>query len=162
LKILKAADLLNKTAFSNYDIHENINGISTYKCPHCKYEIEIRINSLDKHRFLNYSNLRGIDKTKFDFYSLSFLPFTKVKPKGQNLTWSKSKRLILNAQRFFLFFLTGRQKILKASSDLKYYPDSFLDFYCPKCNTPVRIYYMSFIGGRQGEVGYELVFVLTM
>lgn len=38
--------------------------------------------------------------------------------------------------------------------------NSFLDFYCPGCNKPVRFYYLSWAGGRHGEYGYCIKFVV--
>lgn len=38
--------------------------------------------------------------------------------------------------------------------------NSFLDFYCPTCKRPVRIYYNSWAGGRHGEVGYAIKFLI--
>jgi DNA-directed RNA polymerase subunit M/transcription elongation factor TFIIS len=38
--------------------------------------------------------------------------------------------------------------------------NSFIDFYCPKCGRPVRIYYQAWAGGRHGEAGHELRFLI--
>lgn len=38
--------------------------------------------------------------------------------------------------------------------------NSFLDFYCPKCKKPVRLYFYSWAGGRHGEHGYQIKFVI--
>jgi hypothetical protein len=38
--------------------------------------------------------------------------------------------------------------------------NSFLDFYCPGCKRPVRIYYDSWAGGRHTETGYILKYVI--
>jgi hypothetical protein len=38
--------------------------------------------------------------------------------------------------------------------------NSFLDFYCPKCKKPVRFYFFSWAGGRHGEHGYRIKFVI--
>ena len=42
-----------------------------------------------------------------------------------------------------------------AEQTLQPRPNSFLDYYCPKCNKPIRIYYESWAGGRV-ETGFEL------
>ena len=38
--------------------------------------------------------------------------------------------------------------------------DSFLDFYCPKCKRPVRIYYNMWAGGKHGEFGFSIKFIV--
>lgn len=38
--------------------------------------------------------------------------------------------------------------------------NSFIDFYCPTCKRPVRIYYDSWAGGRHGEAGHTIKFVI--
>ena len=45
--------------------------------------------------------------------------------------------------------------------NLKEVPNSFLDFICPNCKTPIRLYYESWAGGRHGEYGYELKTVIS-
>ena len=40
-------------------------------------------------------------------------------------------------------------------------PNSFLDYYCPTCKTPIRLLYESWAGGRHGEYGYDLKTILT-
>jgi hypothetical protein len=39
--------------------------------------------------------------------------------------------------------------------------NSFLDFYCPGCRAPVRIYYRSWPGGRWTR-GHDLLFIVTI
>jgi len=38
--------------------------------------------------------------------------------------------------------------------------NSFLDFYCPTCKRPVRIYYDSWAGGRHGEHGFSMKYIV--
>ena len=38
--------------------------------------------------------------------------------------------------------------------------NSFLDFYCPTCKRPVRIYYDSWAGGNHGESGFSIKFII--
>lgn len=38
--------------------------------------------------------------------------------------------------------------------------NSFLDFYCPTCKRPVKIYYDSWAGGRHTEAGFKIVFII--
>jgi len=37
--------------------------------------------------------------------------------------------------------------------------NSFLDFYCPTCKRPVKIYYDSWAGGHHGEMGFTIKFI---
>ncbi len=39
-------------------------------------------------------------------------------------------------------------------------PNSWLDYYCPNCHISTRLYYESWVGGRHGEYGFRLCFVL--
>jgi uncharacterized protein YlaI len=50
------------------------------------------------------------------------------------------------------------EKIITATVD--HLPSSYLDFYCPTCNRPVRIYYESWAGGRHTEAGHSLKYVV--
>jgi hypothetical protein len=38
--------------------------------------------------------------------------------------------------------------------------NSFLDFYCPNCNRPVRFYYDNWAGGRHGELGFSVKYII--
>jgi hypothetical protein len=40
-------------------------------------------------------------------------------------------------------------------------PNSFLDYYCPDCRKPIRVFYKSWGGGRHCEYGYELKFMIS-
>lgn len=39
-------------------------------------------------------------------------------------------------------------------------PSSFLDFYCPDCKRPVRVYYETFAGGKHTEVEHSIKYVV--
>ena len=39
-------------------------------------------------------------------------------------------------------------------------PSSYLDFYCPNCKRPIRIYYESWAGGNHTEAGHILKYVV--
>ena len=41
-------------------------------------------------------------------------------------------------------------------------PNSYLDYYCPNCKRPIRILYDSFAGGKHGEFGFELKYIVTI
>lgn len=38
--------------------------------------------------------------------------------------------------------------------------DSFLDFFCPACRKPVRLYFQPWAGGRHGDSGIEWRFIV--
>ena len=38
--------------------------------------------------------------------------------------------------------------------------NSFLDFYCPTCKAPVRIYYDTWAGGKHGEHGFSIKYIV--
>lgn len=38
--------------------------------------------------------------------------------------------------------------------------NSFIDYYCTKCKLPIRLYYLSGIGGRHAEEAYEVKYVI--
>jgi len=38
--------------------------------------------------------------------------------------------------------------------------NSFLDFYCPNCKRPVRVYYESWAGGKHGEAGHIINYIV--
>ncbi len=37
--------------------------------------------------------------------------------------------------------------------------NSFLDFYCPNCKRPVKLYYDSWAGGHHGEMGFTIKYI---
>ena len=51
-------------------------------------------------------------------------------------------------------------KILLEQKELNV-PNSFLDYNCPNCQNPIRIYYESWAGGKHGEAGFELKYAIT-
>lgn len=40
--------------------------------------------------------------------------------------------------------------------------NSFLDYYCPNCNAATRIMYDFWTGGRHGEYGFELKYIVNI
>jgi len=46
------------------------------------------------------------------------------------------------------------------AQNLKIKIDSFLDFYCPKCRKPVRLYYQMWAGGHHGQFGFSIKFIV--
>lgn len=53
-------------------------------------------------------------------------------------------------------------EISKISDRITELPNSFLDYYCPNCQTGIRIYYESWAGGKHGEHGFELRNIVTV
>ncbi len=51
-------------------------------------------------------------------------------------------------------------QIKQLAESIKEQTDSFIDFYCPQCKRPVRIYYYSWAGGRHGEYGFRLKYII--
>ena len=49
------------------------------------------------------------------------------------------------------------KKLIKFSKRQE--PNSFIDYYCPECHTPTRIYFIAWAGGRYTN-GYHLDFVV--
>jgi len=57
------------------------------------------------------------------------------------------KKYSLNKNSFF--FMEEQERIQKMlESSKRNEPNSFIDFYCPKCNTPTRIYFTAWAGSR--------------
>ncbi len=38
--------------------------------------------------------------------------------------------------------------------------NSFLDFYCPKCKKPIRFYFFSWAGGKHGQHGFQIKYII--
>lgn len=48
-----------------------------------------------------------------------------------------------------------------SKAELTEIPNSFLDYYCPNCRTPTRLFYESWAGGKHGEYGFELKKIIS-
>jgi rubredoxin len=64
----------------------------------------------------------------------------------------------LNTKSIFPLEEQERIKKFAKKKDLKK-SNSFIDFYCPQCNMPTRIYYLTWAGGRYTG-GHELEFIV--
>ena len=59
-----------------------------------------------------------------------------------------------------IFTVEEQKKIIREAKIFnKKEPNSFIDFYCPKCNIPTRIYFTAWAGGRFTG-GYHLEFIV--
>lgn len=57
--------------------------------------------------------------------------------------------------------IIAKQIEVDVLQSLSIIPDSFLDYNCPNCQNPIRIYYESWAGGRHGEAGFDLKFAIS-
>ena len=56
---------------------------------------------------------------------------------------------------------TDKFELTLFSQGLPEQTDSFLDYYCSNCGAGLRILYESWAGGKHGEQGYELKYIVT-
>jgi len=91
---------------------------------------------------------------------LAMIPKYKLKQSDDIWALTNRDRFAIWIQRIYIRIIGIRGKFLQIPSTIENIPDSFLDYYCPKCNKPIRIYYFSFMGGRQVESGFVLKYVL--
>ncbi len=159
-KITAADHYWEQCLVSSADDYEDGRHIYTYPCT-CSEKVSFNLSHLDKHRFLNHSNLNAKDVKTFLRLSGYFKPFRQIKPKGQHRPLTQLQRFQVLLQRVFLsLFYPSLQCKAPKKVDVAI-PDSFIDFYCPHCKSPVSIHYASFIGGQHCEHGYILKFVIT-
>jgi hypothetical protein len=59
----------------------------------------------------------------------------------------------------FSNFVSADKELFKSLEGGDTKTNSFLDFYCPTCKRPVKIYYDSWAGGRHGEAGFTIKFI---
>ena len=159
IRIRLAGDLIEKTEYSNYEDFETYPS-STYSCDSCGEQTKFNLQDLDKHRFSKYSNLNQSDQKIMDRLILSMIPKSKIKQKGQIWALTKKDRLSVYFKRLILRFCNLSIPFLPIPKTKENIPDSYIDFYCQKCNRPVRIYYFSYIGGKHTEHGYELKYLM--
>ena len=107
-------------------------------------------NILDKTEFNNQTDWETYPTTDYtcdncnQTVSLSLKDFTKHAYNDYSNLTQKDKQTV--------------DATISASVDN--IPSSQLDFYCPTCRRPVRIYYDSWAGGHHGEAGYCLKYVV--
>jgi len=159
IKIRLVGGLIEKTEYSNYEDSETY-PFSIYSCDSCGEQTKFNLKDLDKHRFLKYSNLKLSDQKIMDRLILSMIPKSKIKQKRQIWALTKKDRLRVYFQRMILRINNLTTPFLPIPKTKENIPDSYIDFYCNKCNRPARIYYFSYLGGEHGEHGYELKYLM--
>ena len=160
IRIESAEKVTNKITYSNYADYDTFPN-SIFTCDKCGDKVGIGFKDLHKHRFSKDSNLKGLDKQLMDRLILTMIPKYKLNQPKQIWALTNRDRYLVRIQRIYLRLIGIRNKFLPIPSTKENIPDSFLDYCCPMCNKPIRIYYISFIGGRQAEMGFEIKFVLS-
>jgi hypothetical protein len=160
MKIRFAKGLIDKLEYSNYDDYETYPN-SVFICDKCGDKIGFAYKDLEKHRFSKDSNLNGNDKIIADKLILSMIPKYKIKQKIQIWALTDRDRLIVRIQRLYLRIIGVKGFFLPIPKTNENIPDSYIDYKCPKCQTPIRIYYSSFMGGRHCEMGFEIKYVMN-
>lgn len=159
IRIRPVEKLIEKIDYSNNEDFETYTSW-IYNCDSCGEQTEFKLKDLDKHRFSKYSNLKLPDQKIMDRLILSIIPKSKIKKSKQIWALTKKDRLRVFFQRIVLRINSVKTPLPPIPQITENIPDSFIDFYCPKCNRPVRIYYFSYMGGKHGEHGYELKYLL--
>ena len=160
MHIKLANGLIDKVEYSNY-VDYNTYPNSSLTCEKCRFNLGFNFSDLDKHRFSKFSNLKYRDKVAFERLILSMIPRYKLNQKRQISAITKRDILILMVQRLYLRFIGIKGEFLPLPKRNENIPDSFIDYHCPNCQTPVRIYYDSFIGGRHTEIGFVIKYVIS-
>jgi hypothetical protein len=159
LYIYCANDVFTKTEF-NTETDYAIYPAAEFGCGNCKEKVSVALKDLDRHRFSRFSNLSEEHQNLFDIAALSFMPQSHINAQRQHLFLNKTDRIKIWIQRVVLTLSSQPVKFLQLPKTGDYLPDSFLDFYCPQCGKPIRVYYSSYLGGRQGEHGYILMYLV--
>ena len=160
MKIRFAKGLIDKLKCSNDDDNATYLN-SVFLCDNCGDNIGFVYKDLEKHRFSKDSNLNGSAKINADRLILSMIPKYKIKQKRQIWALTNRDRFIVRIQRFYLRMIGVKGIFLPIPKTNENIPDSYIDYYCPKCQTPIRIYYTSFMGGRHCEMGFEFKYVMN-
>mgnify|MGYP006288400277 CR=1 FL=1 len=159
MKIRKATKVFDKVLYSSYEDYETYPD-SIYQCDRCGEKVSFAFKDLDKHRFGSFSNFSIETQNEFDELAQALIPVDKMSTGRQNGAYTKEHIRVISKQRYRLRFKKGKFTISWRPRKGKAMPDSFIDFNCPKCNRPVRIYYSSYLGGRHCEHGYQLEYVI--
>ncbi|NOZ47897.1 MAG: hypothetical protein GXO79_14135 [Chlorobi bacterium] len=138
IRIRLAGDLINKTNYSNYEDFETYPS-STYHCDLCGEKIKFSLKDLDKHRFLEYSNLKLSDQKVMDRLILSMIPKSKIKQKKQIWALTKRDRLRVYFQRMVLKINNLKTSFPPIPKTKENIPDSYIDFYCQKCKNAIGL-----------------------
>jgi len=160
MRIRNANGLIDKLEYSNIDDYDTYPK-SVLTCDKCGEKIGFAYKDLEKHRFSKYSNLKGNNRIYADRLILSLIPKYKIKQKRQIWALTNRDRLIVRIQRLYLRILGVKGEFLPVPKTNENIPDSYIDYNCPKCQSPLRIYYFSYLGGRQCESGFIIKFVIN-
>jgi hypothetical protein len=160
MRIRFAKELIDKLDFSNYNDSETYPK-SVFICDNCGDKIGFSFKDLEKHRFSKDSNLKGKNLIIADRLILTMIPRYKIRQKKQILALTNRDRLVVLIQRLYLRLIGLQGVFLSIPKTNENIPDSFIDYCCPKCQSPIRIYYFSFIGGRHGEMGFEIKYIIN-
>ena len=159
IKIFKADQLIEKLQYSNYNDYE-IYPKTILECISCHFSLSFALRDLEKHRFGKDSNLLSKDRIKMDRLILSLIPKYKLIQNRQLWALNKKDIFLVLIQRLYLRLLGIWVKFPPLSTIRENIPDSFLDYYCPDCKRPVRIYYFSYLGGFHCETGYIIKYIM--
>jgi hypothetical protein len=160
IRIRLAKDFIDKLEYSNYEDYETYPN-SVFSCDNCGDKVGFAYNDLHKHRFSKDSNLKRTDKILMDRLILSLIPKYKLKQNIQIWSLNNHDRLKVLIQRLYLRIIGIKGKFPSIPTTKDNIPDSFIDYYCPKCNRPIRIYYFSYIGGKHCEMGFVIQYIMN-
>lgn len=159
-QIRLAENLLEKVEFNNIDDYET-SPSSVLSCKNCGDKVGVALRDLMTHNFSKKTNLKQVDKNEIERLMLAMIPKYKLNPERNYGYLTKNDRLIVWVQRLYLRLIGVKGKFPSIPTTKDYMPDSFLDYYCPQCKMPTRIYYYNYIGGRHCETGYGLKYIVN-
>jgi hypothetical protein len=159
MKTRKATEIFDKILYSSIDDYQTY-PVSIYSCDKCDAKLSFSIKDLEKHRFGSFSNLSSQDQTHINEIAADIFSDKDLKSDGQNEIDLKNDKRATLLKRIMFAIHKMKAKFSPQPPRIRPKPDSFIDFYCPKCKRPVRIYYTSFLGGRHCEHGYNLDYVI--
>ena len=111
------------------------------------------VNAKDRIDRIYFSNYSDYETHKYGTFTCSNCK-TELVFERKNF----AKHMASNFTNLNSFDAKQIGSILKRSQ--KNEINSFLDFYCPQCKFPVRIYYMAGIGGKHCEEAYIVKYVV--
>jgi hypothetical protein len=156
--ILLAKDILEKTEYRHNENHNSYTN-SIFTCKKCGDELAFAYDTLHKYRFSKSSNLNKDDRILMDKLILSLIPKNKIRKYGKIQKLTNRDRFTLLFQRLYLRLIGVKGKFPNIPLANDNTPDSFIDYYCPKCATPIRVYYYSYI--RVKERGFIIKYIIN-
>ena len=113
-------------------------------------------NSSERFDNISFSNVTDDGK------SLSiFSNYTCPKCK-ENIVFKKNDFVERSLKDFSNLSIEHQTLFNASANDNQFNNFHFLDWYCPKCNLPVRVYVEHWVGGRHGDSGVNLKSVLEL